>query len=559
MTGTRIDAMRYHIAGPRVATLVAAALGLGLWSAGRAEAQFGAAGAAAGAHAAGAAGGFGAGAGGNAAAMGALGTGNAFPAMGGAQGGAFNALFSNGFGTGIGSGGLVSGQAFQATGSFNPLLGNPAGNNAFGFNPAGNNVFNPLLANPAGPNAFLTPGTNANFNIGTNPLLGNLSGNSLPGLTNTGSAFTNPLLGNLSGNSFPGINPAATTSYNPLLANPAGNNVIGFNPALNGFNNPFGTTFFSGLNPSVAGPFGPLVPGFGNGGAAGGTSGTATLAITYNPFLTFYNGYYPHTFNAGGYDPSYYPYYYGGYTPYATALNKYDMYSLYGNRYGVGNGNLLPGYAAANFYGPIAMATDMANYRRVLGALSPRFSIPRRHTTRGTTRTAAAPANDLLPRDQLFDKDGNIRWPSSAPDSPLNLATSRRTADRAIKDVERGAGKNGRAPVRDVVLARDKLEDYGRPAMEKLRSAGDERGANELGRFLESLDRALVQLSEAPRTTAAAGATHINPDSAPKTAGEVLKNSLPPASGDATAPATPKAKAQPKSAADVLKDATKKD
>jgi hypothetical protein len=605
-------------------------IGLSLVGADRASAQFGAAaaaGAAGGAGAAGAggfgAGGFGVG-GGNAAAMGLFGTGNAFPAASNFAGSGYQGMMNgySGYGNGVGTGGLAPGQAvsFGQAGR-NPLIGNLAGNNAFGFNPNFNG-FNPVINNPMGPNAFAHgPSVNsaslqAQFN--NNPLMNNLSGTGVRGGPLNQTIFSNPTLGNLSGNSFAGFNTSAFPVYSPTISNLASNNVVGFNPALNGFNYPYATSFINpyginGLTPlNGFGPIytngtmtsGRLLPGgagaapfgvhFRNGIAIPNTAQELLGSNNFNfgsgntfPVLPYFNPYvsmvgpvqtgygpgatsWPYRWAGGPYYSSFtYPGY--GWSPYANLMSRYTRYSMYGNRYNLRNGRAVTPYAASTFYGPLALAAALSESGSTSPLLTPKYPIRTRSTRRqGVVPFRQPDRRDLLPRDQVLDQDGNIQWPSNAPDDSKDLAQERAAADRAVQIAATEAAENGRAKVRDVVEARDKAEAYSRAAIDALQDKNPE-AANEMALFAASLDRALVKLSEAPATVAAV--THIRPDNAPKTAGEVVRDA---ASNDedaktpkpATVPDTNQAEPAPtpeiptraprRSAGSVLNDASKR-
>ncbi|MBX6316146.1 MAG: hypothetical protein IRY99_25030, partial [Isosphaeraceae bacterium] len=451
--------------------------------------------------------------GGNAAALGQFGVGNAVPATGAFQNANIAAL--NGF---AGTGGLLPAQAYTlGVGSYNPLLVNSMSNTAFGFNPAYSGL-NPLAVNTVGPNAFFNALTRTSFN----PLISNPMSAAVPGLNGPTSTFNNPLIGNITGNAFPGFN-TATPVFNPTISNPVSSSVLGFNPNLNLGLGPFG------FGPNAGGAFNLAntgstfnLNGF-NAGAGTSIFGGGLTALNtgfpliYNPFLFMpftgaYTAYGPVTYTANGYGLTY-----GGHmlSPYDVPLSKYLMYAMNGNRYLPATGAIAPDYAAANLYAPIAYATALKNYRRAAAVRRNYYALrPRTATT--PTRTTRR--EDLIPRDKLMDDQGNIHWPASAP------ATLERAAvDQAVKAAVADAHERGRASVRDIVNARDKLEAYGHPTLAELRSKSP-ADAEGFRHFLNSLDHVLSRMGEP--TAAAAAATHIKPENAPKTAGQVFKDAL---------------------------------
>ena len=545
--------------------LTALALAGGLALGGTAQAQFGAAGAAGGAggaagagNAAAGAGGGAASSGGNAAALGSFGTGNATTsspggglynngsfnngavnnnyAAGGGFGNAGQAAFASPGGYGqsaYGSGGTYAGQTVgNGSAAYNPNISNPAGPNAYGFNPnsSAGSGYQANLNNLAGPNAFYNPATAGR----NNPATYNPFSPATPGLGGNGAA-NNPLIGNPLGNQSPGFGSNGSVPLtNPNINNIAGNNVQGFNPALNGGNNPFGTSFGAQSN----------IPGLGSAG--GFSSGNSFSSIGYfNPFTIFTgptqygSSYSPGVYDGGnGYAPDYYnsP----RYSPYYDATAQLGLASMYGNRYNYNSGATNPAYQAATFYGPIALATGATNYRSS-AAMHPRYRLTDNGMAPIRDKSAASAAagprrGDLLPREKVIDSTGAVLWPAAAPNAPAAVADARKAVDNAVSGVVDESNRLKRATVRDVVDARNKVADYMKAA------AKTDAGDQSLDRFAASLDRALAGLGRSQAV--ASSVTNITPDGVGKTAGSVVRDAL---KAD-TAKPTPAPEAQPPAA-----------
>ena len=544
-------------------TLKFTGLALALALGGPAHAQFGAAGAAAGASgaagAAGGAGGAGGTGGGNAASLGAFGTGNANNAAGsggfgtntgagnsnipagGGFGNAGQAAFSGpGGGGSYGSGGTYSAQTVgNGQAAYNPNISNPAGPNAYGFNPGSSagSGYQANLYNPAGNSAFYNPGAAGR----NNPSLYNPFSPATPGFNN--GASNNPLIGNPLGNASPGFaNTGSVPITNPNINNIAGNNVQGFNPALNGGNNPFGLGFNNQSN----------TPGLGSTGGFG--SGNSFSSFGYfNPFVSFTgptvygSSYGPGVYDGGnGYASDYA---YGPrYSPYYDA--QLGNGSMNGNRFNYNSGANNPAFQAASFYGPIALATAATNYRSTT-AMRPRYRL----TDNGMAPIrdkSATPATsrrgELLPRDRVIDPSGHVLWPEAAPSAPAAVADARKAVDEAVASAVDEANRLKRANVREVVDARNKVNDYMKAAA-KADAIPKNDAERTLDRFAASLDRALTGLGRS--TVVASAVTNITPDGVGKTAGSVVRDAIKAEPKPAATQVKPPA--APRGAADVIK------
>ena len=207
-------------------------------------------------------------------------------------------------------------------------------------------------------------------------------------------------------------------------------------------------------------------------------------------------------------------------TPYDQDLYKSQVYDLNASRYNLQNAQAAQAYAAANFYSTMANETAYRNYKQSTG-MRPFYPIGDRPTSNAADR----PRPDRRPRiplDQLVGSDGRVNWPNTAPTEPADLSKKRDEVDHSVKDADKEYRKNGRATVADVVAARNRLNDYGHRALDSIREK-QPASVRDLAHFLNSLDFALLSMGEAPRPV---GSIDLRPDDAPKTAGDVLKDSI---------------------------------
>jgi hypothetical protein len=109
-----------------------------------------------------------------------------------------------------------------------------------------------------------------------------------------------------------------------------------------------------------------------------------------------------------------------------------------------------------------------------------------------TSARAAAPEKPLIPLASFYDPQGQIAWPA---DSPANgeLKEKRATFDQASQIVLDESKKSGVASMAAVTDARQKLIDYGRPALQYVRGHETARLADTFHLFLLSLYESLAQ------------------------------------------------------------------
>ncbi len=435
---------------------------------------------------------------------------------------------------------LASAPLVLAAGS--PVL---AQNRGAGAHPGGATAMNPFQRNPG----------NNPANLGSNPLTYNLASFQPPGRPN--NYLTNPLMGNPAGNlafsnniggmgygGYPAFNFA-----NEYVGPGYGYTNVGGYGGYGGYSSGFLSPGANFMNPY---PFSYNMPfGFGNGSYGNPTGLTGGYYST--PFGTtpgYYNSPVPGNALAGalnyqgllggvspfGYGNGYgfggygglggygfggfggYGGYLGGISPYNEVAAITENYALANSRYNLNTAEAVQAYAAANFYNTMARTTAANNYPMTAPAQS---KFPIRWTTNNAQPNRAARHN-YLPIAKVVDDKGQIQWPSGAPTSPGDVAAARSDADKAVQDVASAYKKDGRAPVSEVVDAENKVEAYGRKAIETL-GADRQADAQGLGLFLGSLEHALNVMGNGVQSI---GGAHIKPDNAPKTAGEVLKSSV---------------------------------
>ena len=206
----------------------------------------------------------------------------------------------------------------------------------------------------------------------------------------------------------------------------------------------------------IENPFGSLQSAWGVP-AAVGASGSAFGDYGSSP----YSGYG----TVGGY----------GYSPYSG--------------YGVAQGRIGTAYqGAGSLYQQAQRSTSPQTTRLLQPVYDIITSAPGWNRARSAARHRPRPA---LPREQLLDDEGGIRWPAATPQGPL-VAESRRAAEEAVRSVAAEAKKKGHASIRDVIDAKKKLISFARVALPevKTRNAVDEASLEsfivELGKTLET-------------------------------------------------------------------------
>ena len=83
----------------------------------------------------------------------------------------------------------------------------------------------------------------------------------------------------------------------------------------------------------------------------------------------------------------------------------------------------------------------------------------------------------MLPPNDVFENDGTVVWPASAPSS-RSLDRSRSAAEEAIQIAVNEYIRYGRATFERVVEAKNRLAAYGLPALAKLKRSNRDKAEN---------------------------------------------------------------------------------
>lgn len=116
---------------------------------------------------------------------------------------------------------------------------------------------------------------------------------------------------------------------------------------------------------------------------------------------------------------------------------------------------------------------------------------------------ASARPKPNLPIASFFDAQNRLEWPSESPTTG-ELKAKRDESDQACLAVLKETKENGVASISLVADARQKLLDYGRPALQEIRAVATARIADTFHLFLLSLYESLAQAASPPRADAPA-------------------------------------------------------
>jgi len=120
-----------------------------------------------------------------------------------------------------------------------------------------------------------------------------------------------------------------------------------------------------------------------------------------------------------------------------------------------------------------------------------------------TSARAAAPEKPLIPLASFYDAQGQFAWPADAPTAG-ELKEKRATFDQVSHVVLDESKKSGVASMASVTDARQKLIDYGRPALQYVRAHETARLADTFHLFLLSLYESLAQAANPTQVAGAA-------------------------------------------------------
>ena len=120
-----------------------------------------------------------------------------------------------------------------------------------------------------------------------------------------------------------------------------------------------------------------------------------------------------------------------------------------------------------------------------------------------------APQSPNIPLSSFYNADNKLVWPGDAP-LEGDMKQKREISDQACGTVLLETKQNGVAALASVTDARQKLLEYGRPALQHLRVHETPRIADTFHMFLLSLYESLAQAAT-PAATAAANVQPANP------------------------------------------------
>ncbi len=120
----------------------------------------------------------------------------------------------------------------------------------------------------------------------------------------------------------------------------------------------------------------------------------------------------------------------------------------------------------------------------------------RRPSATPTTGTAAR-ARPLVPLTSFFNAQNQLIWPADAPVAG-DLKAKRDAFEQVCQKVLQEVKQNGVASIASVTEARQKLIEYGRPALKYVREHETPRVADAFHVFLLSLYDSLAQAAGGP-------------------------------------------------------------
>jgi hypothetical protein len=109
-----------------------------------------------------------------------------------------------------------------------------------------------------------------------------------------------------------------------------------------------------------------------------------------------------------------------------------------------------------------------------------------------TDANAVARSRPIVPLTSFFNDKGQLVWPGDAPTAD-DLKEKREAFEKACRAVLEEVKKNGVAAIASVTEARQKLLEYGRPALQYVKTHETPRVADSFHIFLLSLYDSLAQ------------------------------------------------------------------
>ena len=255
-------------------------------------------------------------------------------------------------------------------------------------------------------------------------------------------------------------------NVNPVTINPgAGGNGGGINFSVPSY----------GSNVAYSAPFG----GYGGYGGYGGTTGGIGIVSTgtWGAPIPAYGGY--------GFAPF-------GYNMTNVAIGgmpdpigMQQNYALANSRYDLQTAQTARAYAEANFFQQQALSAARQNGQGQPQARE-RFNV---RTAASRSRRQATVPKPTVPMDQLMTRDGQVKWPASAPSGE-----GRDRVDTAVSEIAKEIQQDGAADVATVNEARDALYAFGLPALAQVRKTRPASGP-EFKDFLNNVDAVLISLA----------------------------------------------------------------
>jgi hypothetical protein len=154
-------------------------------------------------------------------------------------------------------------------------------------------------------------------------------------------------------------------------------------------------------------------------------------------------------------------------------------------RYNMYNAWTASNYQAANLYNQQAVAQALQN-QKMMATMSPRYDVRTQEPAPSSTSSEKDRGFKPLPMSQVIAPDGKVLWPSAAPVNG-ELGEHRSAAEAAVREASGEFRSAGRATIASVSEAKERLYDYGRPALRDL-NRESRPDAVTLLRFLASLE-----------------------------------------------------------------------
>ncbi|HWE39485.1 MAG TPA: hypothetical protein VG406_23235 [Isosphaeraceae bacterium] len=183
------------------------------------------------------------------------------------------------------------------------------------------------------------------------------------------------------------------------------------------------------------------------------------------------------------------PFFGMGMSPFDQWAYRQQMYALNVSRYNVQTAQAVNAYQQANLFQQEAVGQALSNMKQYQ-AIQEKYS-PKTGARIGLPGEEV-PVTALLPRNGMFNDDGTLRWPEIAPKNRYRDEVDT-AVDAALKDAQANGGK---ASVTLVAEAKNRLQDYGQPALRLVRQQTARAVGNRLRDFLNSLDYFLDNLAE---------------------------------------------------------------